>query len=124
MEKKKIICLLGSLIFLVGALFFVNRDLMHFEYRFPYERSFDPEVDTKGIHLITGELTLRPGNYQLEMLGNMSGNGSSWLISDLNGEVIVEDMIVPGSENLRADVSITDPRPMRVGVRYEPDGGS
>ena len=65
---------------LVCTLFFVNRDILHFEYQFPFFRTFSPEEDNKGNYIVTDAIPLKKGVYQLQFVSNSQGKGSGCFI--------------------------------------------
>lgn len=123
MKPKKPLILLFFSLFLC-TVFFVNRDLLQYDNVFVYRRSFSPETDTKrDYHLSTEQFVLKPGNYQLQIEGSFSENGSGCYLIDSGEEKIFASDFPAGSTELQLHFSIEKTMQLRFGVAYDPASG-
>lgn len=119
---KKIVLILLILCLMLGALFLVNRDLMHFEYNFLGKRTFNPEFDEKRSYLLSEVFTLKPGTYELCFYGSVEGIGSSVYLARDEGEIFTGFDLANGEEEQSADFTVSgNSENLRIGVSYDPE---
>ena len=94
MKKKQWILLIIAACVLLGGVFLINRDIMHWETAFAYKLKLNPDEYAEGFyHLDTQNLVLKPGTYTLTMAGNFGvddGAKSSIKVDDSEGEILYQ----------------------------------
>ena len=120
-KRTLIIVLILSL--LAGMLILINRDLLHFEYRYPFVRTFSPEIDPKGNYVITDSVSLKKGTYQLSFNSSSERKGSGCFIKDSNENILYSSDIPQGSITDVYLFEIEKPASIRVGYSYTPNSG-
>ena len=119
---KKTVKIVLILCLILVALFFADRDLMHFEYSFLGKRTFDPETDAKRSYLLSETFTLKPGTYDLCFYGSVQGKGSSVYLARDEGEIFTGFDLAEGEEEQRADFTVSgNSENLRIGVSYDPE---
>lgn len=108
---------------LAGTLGLINRDLFHYEYRYPFIRTFSPEIDSKGNYVITDSVSLRQGSYQLSFTSLSEGKGSGCFIEDSSESILYASDISQGEITDVYPFEIEKPASVRIGYSYTPDSG-
>lgn len=122
MSKRQVrLTILLSAAFLL-SLWLINRDLFHYEYIHPYSRNFTPQDYEKGDYLLTEELTLKPGDYQILITGSTNWIGNGYYALGSDGEIVSASDFPVGEFSTAFPLTIEgSARQIRVGVRYDPE---
>lgn len=123
MKKNKVLQLILLMILCFGCLFWVNRDLFHFTYNFPFTRVFTPEENTKGNYILTEAIPLKTGLYELIFSGSAQFNGSGCYITDAQDRIVFSSDISYGEISSPFVVEIASPTSVRIGISYDPQSG-
>ena len=103
MKKKQWMLLVTAVCLLLGGIFLINRDILHWETVFGYKLKLNPDEYAEGFyHLDTNDLILKPGSYTLTLDGNLgaeSGARSAVKVDDSEGETLLQSDFVGGAEN-------------------------
>ncbi len=103
MKKKQLVLLIIALTVLLGGVFLINRDILHWETAFGYKLALNPDEYAEGFyHLDTDDLVLKPGSYTLTIQGNLgTGDGarSAIKVDDSEGEILLQSDFTGGEEN-------------------------
>ena len=119
---KKIVLILLILCLMLGALFLVNRDLMHFEYSFLGKRTFDPKLDAKRSYLLSETFALKPGTYELCFYGSVEGRGSSVYLARDDGNIFTGFDLENGQDEQKEPFTVSgSTENLRIGVSYDPE---
>ncbi len=104
-------------------LILINRDLLHFEYRYPFARTFSPEIDPKGNYVISDSVSLKRGTYTLHFNSYADGRGSGCYVIDSN-EIILHTSDIPmGKASVSTRFEIETSAAVRIGFSYSPESG-
>ena len=127
MNKKQWILLIIAFAVLLGGVFLINRDILHWETTFAYKLALVP--DERGVdfyRLDTDDLVLKPGTYTLTISGNFeaeNGARSSLRVDDYDGDILLQEELQGGTENT-FEVSVeSSVRKIRIYVIYNPKSG-
>ena len=124
MKKKQWILLIIAACVLLGGVFLINRDIMHWETAFGCSFKLMPDKYPEDVyHLDMEAVTLKPGTYTLTLNGDLgAGNGarSAVKVDDAEGEVLLESVLDGGEEN-KFEFSVGDRiRQIRIHIFYDP----
>ena len=127
MTKKQWVLLIIAVIVLLGGVFLINRDILHWETAFAYKLKLNPDEYTEDFyHLDTQDLVLKPGSYTLTLIGNLGvddGAKSSIKVDDSEGEILYQSDFYGGTENV-FDLTIEGhSREIGIHVLYDPASG-
>ena len=109
---------------LASVLFFINRDIYHFEYSFPYTRTFSPETDPKGNYNVSDPVTLKPGSYRISFTGHAEKKGNGCFLIDSDDVIIYASDISEGDIEKFYPFEITKTTSVRIGFSYDPGSGA
>ena len=110
-------------VFFIMSLLVVNRDLFHYEYTYPYSRSFSPEETAKGNYLVTDPVPLKKGTYEVIITGCVDRTGSGLYLVNAQDEVIYAADLVPGAFNDPYRIDLPANTSVRIGFSYDPASG-
>ena len=83
MKKARTLIITAFLFILLSAvLILVNRDIFHFTYDVPCQRTFTSEVDEKRDYIVNGPVTLKPGSYKLSLILTVEGSDNGVFLND------------------------------------------
>ncbi len=127
MNKKQYILLIIAVFVLLGGIFLINRDIMHWETAFVYKLKLNPDEYAEAFyHLDTDDLVLKPGTYTLTIYGNLGGESgarSAVKIDDADGEILLQEDFYGGTENA-FELNIENcVRQIGIHVLYAPASG-
>ena len=127
MKKKQWILLIIAVCVLLGGMFLINRDILHWETAFAYKLKLNPDEYTEDFyHLDTQDLVLKPGAYTLTLTGNLGvddGAKSSIKVDDSEGEILYQSDFYGGTENV-FDLTIENhAREIGIHILYDPASG-
>ena len=114
--KKLFFCVIA-----IGSLTLINSDITHYENRFEINRTLYPDVDGKGMILLTPEIGLKQGNYTIKLTGETDGTQNAVVIFD--GDTIALSELVPHGE-FESVVTFKSEKPsgkFRIGVNFDPE---
>lgn len=121
MRKNKSILIL---FFITAALLFlINRDILQFDYAYPYGLTFSPTESEKGNRPLTDLIPLKAGTYTLRFESSASGKGSGCYLADASDEILFADDIPEGETSFTREVRIPQTTAARVGFSYDPQSG-
>ncbi len=127
MKKKQWALLIIALAVLLGGVFLINRDIMHWETVFAYKLKLNPEEYAEDFyHLDTQDLVLKPGAYTLTFTGNFGvddGAKSSIKVDDSEGEILYQSDFYGGVENEFYITIENHAREIGLHVLYAPASG-
>ena len=123
MKKNKALILILLTAALVLSLLLVNKDLLHYEYTFPFSRIFTPEENVKRKYLITEAIPLKKGTYEINFAGSAEGTGSGCYIVDAGDETIFSADIPVGEITKPYTIELPSNTSIRIGISYDPDSG-
>ena len=127
MKKKQWILLVVALAVLLGGVFLINRDILHWETDFVYSLELNPDEYPEAFyHLDVKDLVLKPGTYTFTISGNLgaeSGARSAVKIEDTDGEILLQKDFYGGTENTFELVIENHARQIGVQVLYAPASG-
>lgn len=109
------------ILFSIGILFAVNRDIFHYEYLYSKPIVFTPDQYTKNTYFLTDSLLLKPGDYLMTFSGEMKGKKSSVFLENVEGIELISMEFVDGEKEYSEVFSITGNENVRLGVRYDPE---
>ena len=127
MNKKQWILLIIAFAVLLGGVFLINRDILHWETTFAYKLALVP--DERGVdfyRLDTDDLVLKPGTYTLTISGNFdaeNGARSSLRVDDYDGDILLQEELQGGTENTFEVAVESSVRKIRIYVIYNPKSG-
>ena len=94
MKKKQCVLLIIALAVLLGGVFLINRDILHWETIFGYKLALNPDEYAEDFyHLDTDNLVLKPGSYTITLIGNLgaeSGSRSAVKVDDSDGNILLQ----------------------------------
>ncbi len=127
MTKKQLVLLIIAVCVLLGGVFLINRDIMHWETAFVYKLKLNPDEYAEDFyHLDTQDLVLKPGAYTLTVSGNLGaddGAHSAIKVDDFNGEILFQSDFLGGAEN-NFYIEIEDKaRKIGIHILYTPASG-
>ena len=122
MKKNRILLLILITFLFVISLYFINKDLYHFEYSYPFSRFFTPE-DSKGNYILTEYIPLKKAVYELSFISSANNAGSGCFIVDSRDNVIYSANITAGQNNYVFTIDIQKTTPIRIGFSYDPESG-
>ena len=127
MKKKQWALLIIALAVLLGGVFLINRDIMHWETVFAYKLKLNPEEYAEDFyHLDTQDLVLKPGAYTLTFTGNFGvddGAKSSIKVDDSEGDILYQSDFYGGTENIFELNIESHAREIGLHVLYAPASG-
>ncbi len=124
-EMKKTTVILSILVYFLcsAGLIMINRDLYHFEYSFPFSRTFTPDENTKGNYLMTDPIPLKAGSYTLRFPGRADTKGNECYLLNAGDEMFFSAPIPSGEFTAEYETAIEKNTAVRVGFSYDPDNG-
>ena len=96
-HKKRIGIIIG--IFFALFLIFLNKDIYHFTYDTPCQRTFVPGVDEKRDYVVNGPVTLKPGSYELSLILSVEGNDNGVFLIDGDDDLVFYSDMPDGTVN-------------------------
>ena len=111
-------------IFFLLALIYINHDIFRFEYHDPTVREFSQDEDAKGFYFLGDPVTLKPGQYQLVLNGDLPRKGSSIDFMGNGDEILLGLGLEPFSGQTMLDFTISDrAQNVRIRLNYDPISG-
>ena len=127
MNKKQWTLLIIAFAVLLGGVFLINRDILHWETAFAYKLALvSGEQSEDFYHLDTQDLVLKPGTYKLTLSGNLgaeSGPRSAVKVEDADGEILLQEDFYGGTENTFELNIENHVRQIGIHVLYDPASG-
>lgn len=127
MSKKQIIRLIIAAAVLFGGLILIACGVTHWKTGFDCSFKLTPDEHPAELyHLVTEGTALKPGSYTLTLEGNLgagSGTQSAVRVDDVDGEIIMQEVLSGGGEN-SFEFKVQDRiRQVRIYIIYDPASG-
>lgn len=121
MKKARTLIITAFLFILLSAvLILVNRDIFHFTYDVPCQRTFTSEVDEKRDYIVNGPVTLKPGSYKLSLILTVEGSDNGVFLIDGDENPVFYSDMPDGTINPVFPFEISgSTKQVRVGIRYD-----
>ena len=127
MSKKQWIRLILAAAALLGGIILINRNIMRWETAFECSFKLTPDEHPAELyHLVMEGAALKPGSYTLTLSGDLgagSGTQSAVRVDDVDGEILLQEVLAGGKEN-SFEFEVRDRvRQIRIHVIYDPASG-
>ena len=127
MSKKQWKRLIIAAAVLLGGIILIACGVMHWKTAFECSFKLTPDKHSADLyHLVTDGTALKPGSYTLTLSGYLgAGNGtqSAVRIDDIDGEILLQEVLSGGEENT-FEFKVQDRiRQIRIHIIYDPASG-
>ena len=122
--KHSTAVIIAAFLITLTALFFINKDIFHYEFLYSKPVTYTPEEYTKADYLLTEGFVLKPGTYVFSFLGQMLGKKSSVYLVDQNREKLISVEFIDGETEYSEEFRVNQIKTVQLGVSYDPEFGS
>ena len=107
----------------IGLLFIINRNIFRYSETWAINRSFVPEVDSKGSDILSPSIVLPPGEYVFTVSGTNNAINNTVLVFENDAQTLSEDFPQNVSQMiLHYKISPGNSRKIEFGAYYDQNG--